>query len=100
MLSETLTLRDHLIRQVNTELSDRTDRLVGTYLVDLLDESGYLTGNTGAIADQLGCEERRVLRVLEQLRRFDPPGIFAADLAQCLALQLADRDRLDRRGGC
>ncbi len=95
VLSDTLTLRDHLLQQVNTELADPTDRLVGAYLVDLLDESGYMTAAPQAIAEQLGCKEVTVVRVLRHLRRFDPAGVFAADLAECLALQLAERDRLD-----
>ncbi len=95
VLSDTQTLRDHLLQQVNTELSDPADRLIGAYLVDLLDESGYMTAAPHSIADQLGCEEDQVRRVLATLRRCDPPGIFAADLSECLALQLADRNRLD-----
>lgn len=95
VLSESLSLRDHLQQQANTELSDPTDRLVGAYLVDLLDESGYMTADPQAIARQLGCGEETVARVLRQLKRCDPPGVFAADLSECLALQLADRNRLD-----
>ena len=95
VLSNEVTLRDHLLSQVNTELADPTDRLVGAYLVDLVDASGYLTASTGPVAEQLGCGEERVRRVLENLRRFDPPGIFASDLSECLALQLADKNRLD-----
>ncbi len=95
VLSDTLTLRDHLLQQVNAGLPDSTDRLVGAYLVDLLDESGYMTTPPPTIAQQLGCDEETVVRVLRQLQQCDPPGIFAADLSECLALQLADRNRLD-----
>ena len=95
VLSDTLTLRDHLLQQVNAGLPDATDRLVGAYLVDLLDESGYMTAAPLSIAQQLGCDEETVARVLRQLQQCDPPGIFAADLSECLALQLADRNRLD-----
>lgn len=89
------TLRDHLLRQVNTELADTTERLIGAHMVDLLDESGYLTATPEAIAEQLSCPAAAILAVLEKLQRFDPPGIFARDLAECLALQLAERNRLD-----
>ncbi len=95
VLSEAITLRDHLLSQVNTEIPDPTDRLIGSYLVDLLDESGYLTASAESIAQQLGCDEAQIGQVLDCLRRFDPPGIFAAGLSDCLALQLADKNRLD-----
>src|SRR5207237_10678675 len=42
-----------------------------------------------------GCEIERVQAVFSRLQQFDPPGVFARDLAECLALQLRDRDRLD-----
>ena len=95
ILSGPVSLRDHLLRQVNTELADPADRLIGAHMVELIDEAGYLSGDPQAVADQLGCPADRVLNVLGRLQRFDPPGIFARDLAECLALQLAERNRLD-----
>ncbi|HAT36256.1 MAG TPA: RNA polymerase sigma-54 factor, partial [Rhodospirillaceae bacterium] len=47
------------------------------------------------VAQMLGCSEQRVERVLQSLQKFDPPGIFARDLKECLALQLQDRNRFD-----
>ena len=47
------------------------------------------------VADALNCDIARVEAVLTRLQQFDPPGLFARDLKECLALQLADRDRLD-----
>jgi RNA polymerase sigma-54 factor len=48
-----------------------------------------------AIADQLGCPPDEIETILARLQRFDPIGVFARDLAECFALQLAERDRLD-----
>ena len=70
-------------------------RLIGLHLIDLLDESGYVTGSLSELAATLGCSEERVEAVLKVLQGFDPTGIFARGLAECLALQLAERDRLD-----
>jgi len=89
------SLREHLVEQINVDLTDAGDRVIGLQLVDLLDERGYLGGALGDVADLLGCPRERVEAVLTQVQRFDPPGIFARDLAECLALQLAERDRLD-----
>jgi len=61
----------------------------------MIDEAGYVVGDIAELADRLGCAEARVARVLARLQHFDPPGVFARNLAECLALQLRDRDRLD-----
>jgi RNA polymerase sigma-54 factor len=89
------TLRDHLIEQLAVDIADGADRLIGLALIDSLDESGYLTGGLDEIAERLGCPTPRVAAVLQMLQRFDPPGVFARSLAECLALQLRERDRLD-----
>ncbi|MGB8274791.1 MAG: RNA polymerase factor sigma-54 [Alphaproteobacteria bacterium] len=89
------SLRDHLLDQIAMDLDDPATRLIAVHLVDMLDESGYLTGDLRAVAETLGCDIARVESVLEKLQHFDPPGLFACDLAQCLALQLRDRGRLD-----
>ena len=94
-LSETVTLRQHLLDQLTVELSDPVDRLIGVHLIDMLDGAGYLTGSLSELAAQLGCQQARVEAVLATLQGFDPVGIFARNLQECLAIQLAERDRFD-----
>ena len=94
-LSGTVNLRDHLIEQLNMDLADPVERAIGLHLVDLLDEAGYLTVDLAAVAEQLGCAPSRVEATLARLQQLDPPGIFARNLKECLALQLRDRGRLD-----
>jgi len=94
-LSDTVHLRDHLVEQLNMDLADPVDRVIAIHLVDLLDEAGYLAADLAAVAQQLGCEVARVEATLARLQQLDPPGIFARDLRECLALQLRDRGRLD-----
>jgi RNA polymerase sigma-54 factor len=89
------TLRDHLVAQLGLEFADPADRLIGAYLIDLVDEAGYLGDDLAAAASVLGCQPSRLDAVLARLQRFDPPGIFARNLAECLALQLRERNRLD-----
>ncbi|MBI1776071.1 MAG: RNA polymerase factor sigma-54 [Proteobacteria bacterium] len=89
------TLRDHLIDQLAVELNDPVDKLVGSHLIEMVDESGYLQGDLDETAKRLGCERSRVEAVLARLQRFDPAGVFARSLAECLALQLRERNRLD-----
>ena len=94
-LSEEISLRDHLLRQLSMDITDPAERVIGAYLVDAVDESGYIDPDIASVAEVLGCEVERVEAVLMRLQQFDPPGILARDLRECLALQLRDRDRLD-----
>jgi len=89
------SLRDHLNEQVAMSLFDPVDRMIGVQLIDLLNSSGYVAGELEQVSDMLGCSLEKVQGVLGILQTFDPPGVFARDLAECLALQLQDRDRLD-----
>lgn len=89
------SLRDHLMSQLNLDITEAGDRLIGIYLIEMLDEAGYLSGDLDALAEALGCEPARVEAVLARLQRFDPAGLFARSLSECLALQLRERNRLD-----
>ncbi len=94
-LSGATSLRDHLIGQLNIDLPDHGDRLIGLALIDFLDEAGWLTAEPAVVADLLGCPAERVERVLARMQRFDPSGIFARSLKECLAIQLREKNRLD-----
>jgi RNA polymerase sigma-54 factor len=89
------SLREHVLEQIGTDFSDRADQLIALHLLDQLDENGYLGGALEAVAELLGCALPRVEAVLMRLQQFDPPGVFARNLPECLALQLRDRNRLD-----
>ncbi len=94
-LSGTESLRDHLSFQINVEIAAPADRLIAAALTDGLDDAGYLTVTLAEVADRLGIDITRVEAVLAKVQRFDPAGVYARDLAECLALQLRDRDRFD-----
>jgi RNA polymerase sigma-54 factor len=89
------TLREHLLEQIGTDLADPAKRVIALHLLDLLDETGYIRGGLDGVAQLLGCEIAHVEAVLGRLQQFDPAGVFARDLPECLALQLRDRNRLD-----
>ena len=89
------TLAEHVGAQIALALRDPTERLIAHELADALDETGYLRADAAETAERLGIGEAAVLAVLAACQQFDPPGLFARDLAECLALQLAARDRLD-----
>lgn len=93
--SPTETLRDHLEWQLNlTPLSER-DQAIAHALMDAVDERGYLTSSLDEIhagllddADEDPLELDEVEAVLHRLQHFDPPGVFARDLQECLLIQL------------
>lgn len=95
-LSEKKTLRSHLNEQLFVACDDARDRMIGGLLIDQLDESGYLRADEEALAEQLGCSPERIEKLLSILKGFDPTGVFAADLSDCLALQLEERGQLDK----
>jgi RNA polymerase sigma-54 factor len=95
MLTRGRTLHEHLIEQLHVEIADPRERLIGLHLVDLVDDAGYLRGDPLLVAERLDCPEEDVLRVLERLQRFEPTGVCARTVQECLALQLQERDRLD-----
>ncbi|HLI23152.1 MAG TPA: RNA polymerase factor sigma-54 [Stellaceae bacterium] len=94
-LARPVTLREHLLAQLAEEIKDPIDRVIGAYMVDQIDEAGYLTVTLDSVAATMGCELAHVEGVLKQLQRFEPTGVFARDLAECLAIQLRERDRYD-----
>src|ERR1019366_7969385 len=89
------TLKDHLEDQVAIAALLPDDRLICLSLIDGIDEAGYLRADPGEIAERLGTEIEDVEAVLGVLQGFDPVGVGARDLAECLALQLKAKDRLD-----
>jgi len=95
MLSETLDLRDHLREQLSVAIGDPVGRIIGAYLIESIDECGYLTEPPDQVAERLGCALAQVEETLSELQQFDPCGVFARDLADCLGLQLREQDRFD-----
>ncbi|MBZ9908276.1 RNA polymerase factor sigma-54 [Mesorhizobium sp. BR115XR7A] len=95
MAASGITLRDHVGEQVALAFIDPVARLIAGELADGLDETGYVRADLAEIAARLGTDEVAVGEVLAVCQTFEPAGLFARDLAECLSLQLAVRDRLD-----
>jgi RNA polymerase sigma-54 factor len=94
-VSAETTLADHLAKQMALAISDPAGRMIGRYLIDMVDEAGYLTGDLDSVAEKLGAPIADVEAVLAVLQTLDPPGVCARNLTECLAIQLKDRDRFD-----
>ena len=89
------TLREHLGEQLRLSFNDPQERLIGAYLIALLEPSGRLSATPAALAQALGTTVDAVEAVRARMMRFDPTGMFALDLRECLAVQLAEKNRLD-----
>jgi RNA polymerase sigma-54 factor len=94
-VSAELTLADHLAEQLSLTISDPVRRMIGQYLIDMVDEAGSLTGDLSAVAEKLGAPLSEVEAVLGIVQGFDPAGVCARNLTECLAIQLKERDRFD-----
>ncbi len=93
-LSADITLADHLAAQLVLAIADPARRMIGRYLIDLVDEAGYLVGDLAQVGERLGAPPAQVEAVLAVLQGFDPPGVCARSLAECLTIQLTERNRL------
>ena len=94
-VSAETTLANHLAEQMALAISNPAGRMIAQYLIDMVDEAGYLTGDLDTVAEKLGAERRDVELVLAVLQTFDPAGVCARNLTECLAIQLKERDRYD-----
>src|SRR5579871_6509684 len=94
-VSAEITLADHLARQLMLTITDPARRMIGQHLIDSVDEAGYLRGDLPGVAEKLGAPLSEIGAVLEILQTFDPAGVCARDLAECLTIQLKERDRYD-----
>lgn len=94
-VSAGLSLQDHLSNQLTLAVETLSDRLIGQMLIDAVDEAGYLTVTVEDVADRLGAEVADVESVLDVIQSFEPAGVAARNLAECLAIQLKEQNRFD-----
>ena len=95
LAGEPRSLRDHLGEQLRLSFTDHVDRLIAAHFIALLCPAGRVATEDAVLAEALGISASRVAAVRARMMRFDPIGLFARDLRECLAAQLAELDRLD-----
>lgn len=94
-LSKEISLADHLTEQLQVATRDPMQLLIGSYLIDLIDEAGYLREPLESAAERLGADLADVEKTHALITSFDPIGVGARDLKECLTLQLIEADRFD-----
>jgi RNA polymerase sigma-54 factor len=94
-LASDVSLAEHLDAQLTQAGLDPVDRMIGGVLIDAIDDWGYMRADVREMAERIGADEARVLGVLKIMQGFEPTGVMARDIPECLGLQLKERDRLD-----
>lgn len=87
-------MREAMSEQIAVEFKNPGERLIAMELIDHLDDAGYFDGHLGEIADRLSIDQAKVEGILGRVQQFDPPGIFARNLSECLSLQLQRKKKL------
>jgi RNA polymerase sigma-54 factor len=94
-LARTASLAEHLEAQLDLATSDPYLRSIGEHLIHSLDEAGYLRDDPAEIAAHLRVAPADVEAALRLIQTFEPAGVGARNLAECLAIQLKERGRFD-----
>ena len=90
-----MTLREHLTEQLAMSGLEGPQHAAALVLIDAVDDDGYLRADLAETAERLACEESLLEDVLSVLQGFEPVGVFARNLRECLFLQLREKDRCD-----
>ncbi len=89
-----VTLPEHLMFQFQFAAKNKGCRHVGKYIIESLDENGYMTSTIPQIARATNVPEEKVREALDIIQGFDPAGVGASDIKECLEIQLRNRDEL------
>jgi RNA polymerase sigma-54 factor len=95
VLSREKTLTEHLHDQLAASGLRPMETIVAGVLIDAVDEAGYLRLDLAEAAERLGCDVALVDKVLSVIQGFDPVGVAARDVRECLMIQLKDQNRYD-----
>lgn len=80
-------LLDHLLWQIRMNDFTEKEREIGLFIIGNLDHNGYMSMDTQTICEEAGATPGEVESAIEKIQRFDPPGIAARDLKDCLRIQ-------------
>ncbi|RMD94808.1 MAG: RNA polymerase sigma-54 factor, partial [Calditrichaeota bacterium] len=86
------SLSEHLLHQLHMTKLTPEEYEIGEYIIWNINEVGYLSCDTSLIAHNLDVPEEKVLKVLKIIQRFDPVGIGARNLQECLLIQLEEQE--------
>ena len=88
-------LNTHILRQIELNIKDTSEKFIACMLSDAIEASGWLGKSCSEIASMCNCDEEQVESVLQKLQTFEPAGLFARNLSECLTLQAKEQDCYD-----
>ncbi len=91
--SNKISLKSILQSQASLEFRDKTDKLISSILIDYIDENGWITENLENISEFSNYSVEQIESILIRMQSFEPNGVFARNLKECLKIQL-DNDEL------
>lgn len=94
-ISNEISLHDHLEQQAALAFPNPQDRICAAYLIDFVDEAGYLRADMEESTRNLGITSQKIEEIIGVLQTFDPVGICARNVEECLSAQLKEKDRFD-----
>ena len=94
-VSEKITLKSLLNEQLKLESSESNEKIIAEILIDYIDPSGWLTKDINELIEIIGCDEVLIEQVIIRMQKFEPTGVFARNLAECLTIQLKEKKLFD-----
>ena len=89
-------LNTHILRQIDLNIKNTREKFIACMLADAIEASGWLGQSCSEIASQCDCDVEQVQKVLSKLQTFEPAGIFARNLSECLTLQAKEQGSYDK----
>lgn len=96
-ITSTLTLKDFLMEQLNLTILDDKEYIIGDYIIQNINENGYLVAGIDEIVEQTDSNIEEVEKVLVIIQTFEPLGVAARDLKECLFIQIKEKSELDSK---
>ena len=89
-----ISLQEHVYRQIDLNFSEANERFVAQAFTEILQPCGWITATIEEISLKCGCSEDFTSHILNKLQQFEPAGLFARNLKECLLIQAQDQDVL------
>lgn len=96
LITKPESLQEHLIRQLHLQRLNKKDLEIAEEIIGNIDDDGYFRGEITEIADKCGTSKKTVERILKLIQTFDPSGVGARDLKECLTIQLKAKGLYDK----
>ena len=94
-LSEKISLKGILKNQAELEFKSQTEKKISELLIDYIEPSGWITISIDELADFSGFDKTLIEKILLKMQNFEPNGVFARNLKECLIIQLRNEDKLN-----